>query len=419
MEFLGQLGLPKVELETMDFQHGFQTRSYLIYHQFLKDTEIGKNLLKGLSEDPRVNALVGQMVSFGSRAIRFEINTLAMWLAWCTNYYGERFANEQLESWLNAEEVEVLNCLWVLGVEVDESIELSGGYVIRTIADMPDSDDKEYFNRKEFNYLSRTSLPKCAITKWQKIKKMWSDVPPVSSALSDEYRASTKSLYELAFILNSLDGVTCVPNFHTAYRDETTPIGYFGGSGGGATMFDVSTLSLSKISAASAPEINEMFSRFQLKGEPEKARLQLILNRLSQAKRRIQLEDKMLDLGIALEMLLLDDNDKDQLALQFRLRGSWLIGKSSQDRLEKWNLLQEIYNARSSVAHTGTLHNNNPSKIQKILEALPMYLSLSEAILRKIIISGPPVWRDLVLGVLADANFLVEGSGQAQPDEPQ
>lgn len=416
MEFIGQLGLPKVELEAMDIQHGFQTRSFLIHHQFLKDTEFGKELLKRLSEDPRVIALVGQMVSSGSGATRFEIDTLAMWLAWCTNYYGEKFANEQLERWLNAEEVEVLNCLWVLGVEVDQSIELSDGYVIRTIADMPDSDDKEYFNKIEFNYRSRTNLPKCAITKRQRIKKMWSDEPPVSSALSDDYRASCKKLYELAFILNSLGGVTCVPNFQTAYRDATTPIGYFGGSGGGFPMFDVSTLTLSKISAASAPEINAMFSHFQLKSEPEKARLQLILSRLSQAKRRFQVEDKMLDLGIALEMLLLDDNDKDQLALQFRLRGSWLIGQSSQDRIEKWNLLQEIYNARSSVAHTGTLHKNNPLKIQKTQEALPMYLSLAEAILRKIIVCGTPVWRDLVLGVPPPAIFLVEGSGQAQPD---
>ncbi|NMM19751.1 MAG: hypothetical protein HHJ15_07380 [Rhodoferax sp.] len=181
-------------------------------------------------------------------------------------------------------------------------------------------------------------------------------------------------------------------------------------------MFDVSTLALSKISAALAPTIDEMFSHFQAKSESEKDRLQLILSRLSQAKRRFQIEDQMLDVGIALEMILLDDNEKDQLSLQFRLRGSWLIGQSSQDRLENWNLLQEIYNARSSVAHTGMLYKNNPLKIQKIREALPKYLNLAESILRKIIVSGTPVWRDLVLGAPADAILLIEGSGQGQPD---
>ncbi|WP_296499703.1 HEPN domain-containing protein [Rhodoferax sp.] len=207
-----------------------------------------------------------------------------------------------------------------------------------------------------------------------------------------------------------------MPRFQTAYRPATTPIGYFGGYGGGAPMFDVSTLALSKISAALAPTIDEMFSHFQAKSESEKDRLQLILSRLSQAKRRFQIEDQMLDVGIALEMILLDDNEKDQLSLQFRLRGSWLIGQSSQDRLENWNLLQEIYNARSSVAHTGMLYKNNPLKIQKIREALPKYLNLAESILRKIIVSGTPVWRDLVLGAPADAILLIEGSGQGQPD---
>lgn len=124
----------------------------------------------------------------------------------------------------------------------------------------------------------------------------------------------------------------------------------------------------------------------------------------------------MLDLGIALEMLLLDDNEKEQLALQFRLRGSWLVGKSSQDRIDKWNLLQEIYNARSSVAHTGMLHKNNRLKIEKIQQSLPQYLDLAEAILRKIIISGTPVWRNLVLNAPASEVLLIEGSGQEPPD---
>lgn len=416
MEFIGQLGLPKIELEAMSFQHSFQTRSFLVHIQFLKNTGYGKDLLKRFSNDPRVIALEGQMVSSGSSAGRFEIETLAVWFVWCTNSYGEKFANEQLESWLNTDEIEVLNSLWVLGIEAEESIELSDGYVIQTIADMPDSDEKEYFSKVGFNFLSRANLPKCAITKRQKIKKMWSNVPPASPEFAEEFRSSCRKLYELAFILNSVSGVTCVPHFQTAYRPATTPIGYFGGSGGGAPMFDVSTLTSSNISAASAPAINLMFSHFQSKSESEKARLQLILSRLSQAKRRIQVEDKMLDLGIALEMLLLDDNEKDQLSLQFRLRGSWLVGESSQDRMEKWDLLQEIYSARSSVAHTGMLHRNKPLKIEKTRESLSKYLDLAEAILRKIIISGTPVWRDLVLGAPAEAILLIEESGQEQPD---
>lgn len=401
MEFIGQLGLPNIELEAMSYQHSFQTRSFLVHNQFLENTDFGKNLLKRLSEDPRVIALDGQMVSRGDGASRFEVTTLAIWFIWCANSYGEQFANQQLERWLNTDEVEVLNSLWVLGVEAEESIELADGYVIQTIADMPDSDEKEYFSKIDFSFLSRTNLPKCAITKRQKIRKMWSNVPPVSSKLAGEFRSSCTKLYELAFILNSVSGVTCVPHFQTAYRPATTPIGYFGGSGGGAPMFDVSTLTLSKISAALAPTINEMFCHFQSKSESEKARLQLILSRLSQAKRRMQIEDQMLDIGIALEMLLLEENEKDQLSLQFRIRGSWLLGQSFDDRLEKSNLFNQIYSARSSVAHSGALHKNDAKKLEIVRANLNQYFELAEATIQKIIVDGSPVWEHVLLRGLA------------------
>lgn len=332
----------------------------MVHLDFVKNTEFGANLLKRLSVDARVVALDGQLISCGSSASRLDIKTLAAWFVWCANSYGEDFAHKQLEDWLNADEIEILNSLWVLGLEAERSIELDGGYTIQTISNMPDSDEKEYFGEARFDFLSRASLPKCAITKRQKVKKIWTNDSAISPA--DEYSLSCKRLHELAWILNAVDGMTCVPYMQTAYRAATTPPGHFGGSGGGLPMFDVSTRIPSKISAALAPLINSIFSHFQLKGEAEKARLLLILSRLSQAKRRMQVEDKMLDLGIALEMLLLDDNEKDQLSLQFRLRGSWLAGKSDLDRLEKWSILQEIYNARSSVAHTGTLYKANPRK---------------------------------------------------------
>ena len=184
----------------------------------------------------------------------------------------------------------------------------------------------------------------------------------------------------------------------TAYRSETTPIGYFGGSGGGFPIFDVSTAKASKISAKSADFINQIFYHFRQKNEQEKSRLLLILNRLSQAKRRNQIEDIVLDLGILLEMLLLTDNEKDQLSLQFRLRGSWLLGKSFADRQEKSDTLKNIYNARSAVAHTGVLFRNKPSKLATLHAQLPNFFKLAEEILEKIVINGTPDWQNLILG---------------------
>ena len=171
MESTGLLGLPIIELDTMSFQHSFQTRSFSVFSEFIRNSDYGKVLLKRLSDDARVIALDGQMVSRGSVAGCFEVRTLAVWFVWCANKYGEEFAQVQLDNWLNVEEIEVVNSLWILGLDIDESIELNDGYSIKTIADMPDSDEKEYFSKVGFNFLSRANLPKCAITKRQKIKK--------------------------------------------------------------------------------------------------------------------------------------------------------------------------------------------------------------------------------------------------------
>jgi hypothetical protein len=130
-------------------------------------------------------------------------------------------------------------------------------------------------------------------------------------------------------------------------------------------------------------------------------RIQRILYRLSQAKRRTQIEDKILDLGIALEMLLLQDNrNREQLSLSFRLRGSWLIGQSAEDRHEKYLRLRDIYNYRSDVAHGGMLCRGEEAKIENMRRSFPVYQRLAEDICQKIIKGGKPDWTRLVLGAI-------------------
>jgi hypothetical protein len=131
----------------------------------------------------------------------------------------------------------------------------------------------------------------------------------------------------------------------------------------------------------------------------EKMRIERILNRLSQAKRRTQIEDKILDLGIALEMLLLQDNsNREQLSLSFRLRGSWLMGQSPGDRHEKYRQLRDIYEYRSHVAHGGVLCGGEEAKIESVRRSFPEYQRLAEDICRKIITDGKPDWTRLILG---------------------
>jgi len=115
-----------------------------------------------------------------------------------------------------------------------------------------------------------------------------------------------------------------------------------------------------------------------------------------------------MDLGIGLEMLLLRDNPhREQLALTFRLHGAWLVSATTEERLQNYKVLQELYDNRSRVAHTGLLAEGNPQSITAVRDAFPSYQALAERICRQLL--HKPMrredWKALVIGA---ANTLVD-----------
>jgi hypothetical protein len=106
-----------------------------------------------------------------------------------------------------------------------------------------------------------------------------------------------------------------------------------------------------------------------------------------------------MDLGIALEMLLLKDNtNREQLSLSFRLRGAWLVSGTPEERHKNYQLLKELYNYRSQVAHSGLLESGNAQKIEKVRNQFPEYQALAEKISRRLLNNPQVNWEDLVVG---------------------
>lgn len=126
----------------------------------------------------------------------------------------------------------------------------------------------------------------------------------------------------------------------------------------------------------------------------EQQRFALILRRLSQAKRREEISDKILDLGTAMEMMLLADaTEQEPVSHTFRLRGSWFLGATVQERTGLFAEFKAFYALRSQVAHSGRLRD-----FGKAYAALPAFIALAERVIQKLILEGAPNWRTLVLG---------------------
>jgi hypothetical protein len=98
------------------------------------------------------------------------------------------------------------------------------------------------------------------------------------------------------------------------------------------------------------------------------------IRRFNQAYGRKNPEDRIIDLTVALENLLLT-GISDELQFRLAMRGAALLRKSWQPT-KSFSLLQAIYNARSSIVHDGkTL--DDPSLQKQILSKLEPTLNSS------------------------------------------
>lgn len=399
MQERGQLNIPKVSVEQFPFSTDYQIRLYQQYFPSIEKTEVGQQVVASLSTDPRVVALQGKMVPNGFGWQGFDVKKLAMWYLWCANEYGMQTTKEFLDSFLDSESIPVARVLWVLGMRVANSVAIKGEYIIRPIHDMPDSSQKERFMQNAFPMFPvKSPAPKCAITKACQVKKV-AHIPNPSFYEQEarKFGEIDRRLEEIAWLLNALDGVCCAPFVMSSLIEPNVPFGPFGASGTAGRMLDMVGVADTELPDSSGGTINDLLDDYDKLNLQERSRIQRILTRLSQAKRGLQIEDKILDLAIAMEMLLLQDN-REQLALAFRLRGSRILGSSPEERKEIYDRLKEVYTYRSEVAHSGVLCKDSPAEKNKISSRFPTYQSLAERIVRKIIKDGKPDWDRLVIG---------------------
>ncbi|MBI5643349.1 MAG: hypothetical protein HY954_07740 [Deltaproteobacteria bacterium] len=385
---------PKTNIKIFADTIGFQSRVSIQYSKIL-NTEVGQKILKIFNNDSRILSLNGKMISRGSGGRIFEVSHLAMWFLWCVNEYGKKAAISHLKSFLDSDKIEVINTLWIIGVMLDESISLQDGYTIQALKDMPDSDDKEHFLKFRMSVHEIMNFPLCAITKPCYVNKLRPNDPEAIINDNPDFWNVSRRLNEIAMLLNAVKGIACVPYYATSYTPLTIPFGIFSSGGGGMFLCDIKNDGSTKLQSESITIINILIEAYEKLNTTEKEKFQRILIRLYQAKIRRQIEDKILDLGIALEMLLLDGKD-EQLALSFRLRGSWLIG-NSQNRKKIFEQLKKIYKFRSQVAHSGLLCEGIAEKIAHVRDTFPEYQSLAEDICQKIIKDGIPDWEKLIL----------------------
>ena len=98
---------------------------------------------------------------------------------------------------------------------------------------------------------------------------------------------------------------------------------------------------------------------FSLHPQKRSKMLRIPLDRLGRAGRERDFADRAIDLGIALESLLLHDiENHGELSFRLSLRGAWLIGTTDTERLEIQRSLKRLYDLRSRAVHSGFIEQS-------------------------------------------------------------
>jgi hypothetical protein len=149
---------------------------------------------------------------------------------------------------------------------------------------------------------------------------------------------------------------------------------------------------------------------FNIEQKLRREMLHIPLDRFDRAVRELDdLADASIDLGIALEALLLhelngpsrkgkhgQDRGRDRGELRFRLslRGAWLAGNDPTERADIHQTLKGVYDLRSVAVHTGRV---DPT--QKNYQKFGRGIQLCQQLIRRVIDEGGRVdWDALVLG---------------------
>lgn len=143
----------------------------------------------------------------------------------------------------------------------------------------------------------------------------------------------------------------------------------------------------------------DILSKYLALSDDQRSKLDVPLHRLREAARHRNPVDRAIDLGVAFEALLLRDQpDQTQLALQFRLRGSWLLGKDLEERKKIYKLLRDVYAYRSTAAHTGKLTakiKDHEYACERLAEGLKLCADAIKAVINTRDIN----WENLLLGM--------------------
>ncbi len=137
-------------------------------------------------------------------------------------------------------------------------------------------------------------------------------------------------------------------------------------------------------------ELIELIGKYATLPEQTQRVLNLALRRLRDSTERMEHEDKVIDVCIALEALFMGEGeDWNQRKITSR-RGSWYFADSHPEREQTRDLIKAFYDHRSDIVHGNTQDNLTPEEKERRVTQLADVENVVRACLKTMISEGQP-----------------------------
>jgi hypothetical protein len=137
--------------------------------------------------------------------------------------------------------------------------------------------------------------------------------------------------------------------------------------------------------------VRTLFTRYSHLDERERHHLRVPIDRLNQAQRRIDIADRIIDLGIAIEAIFLrDSSGTTELSYRVRVRAARFLRIEPMERDQVFNQFGNLYELRSRAVHDGQIKATS-----KNIEMIRQGTAIIAESLMKLIDKGPVDWRNV------------------------
>ncbi len=393
-----------IHIEARSFGSYLGTRPSMFSEFVSTESTIYHQMIELLKRHERLNLFDGGALIIGGTGMRVELPLLADWLLITSVRQSAQIAIDWLEGFLNGQYREGIEVLAVSGITVSEPFFVTDNVQIIPFSDLPQSFQKDELS-DDADSLSWPSLmrqpqyvaPTIAVVSYHTNVVRLGPELRLSPEYPPPFPFLVSELFDLASVLAVIGpcSPTPVATWIQALSPEHIPVARMG-YGAGTMIHEAWPRTNVMVSTV---EVHAVAADFLALPKQTKERLSVPLSRLALSSKRMQRTDRAIELGIALESLLIASEGENNTEISYRVRqrGALLGSNTAQERTKISKLIGTMYSLRSSAVHRGKVQESEDT--DRILDDAAQLCAL---LIRQIIKrKGFPDWATW----LCSANF--------------